>query len=375
MTLVLKSNNTAVNAISDKHGLLAATDWKLMLDFENEDYFSQQNGVKSVVDINSCLESANENAFIYDKNNNYKVVPKNSLRMSLNQKKDAFGLCEEIGFTELYFPGTAPFSKTITLYRGANVGPYIVRAKGAGQVKVSGTDIKSLSNSTVTQENAASLYSVGVESTPTLNLTIDGEITHLSVIAVGLENNVSLNNNFAESKLSTWLFKSTITKFKSQQLSEVLANKKDFTILMQCIDNDYLNVPSSSLGVYKPLLELINLSNHISIIKRKNAGAEELAVRLFKDSTETVLIMSGTKRSSVIAITSGADGVKIAMDGKVSNASGVMSGFTVADALIGSSNQWLSSGLMKAEGVFTKLAIYDRQLSSEELEKATLSFQ
>ncbi|HHP8035203.1 TPA: hypothetical protein ACSIR4_004182, partial [Acinetobacter baumannii] len=74
MTLVLKSNNTAVNAISDKHGLLAATDWKLMLDFENSDFVLRNGSVKTAVDVNSYLEASNGNAFIYDKSNAFKTL-------------------------------------------------------------------------------------------------------------------------------------------------------------------------------------------------------------------------------------------------------------------------------------------------------------
>ncbi|HCG3428247.1 TPA: hypothetical protein NJU29_003889, partial [Acinetobacter baumannii] len=118
MTLVLKSNNTAVNAISDKHGLLAATDWKLMLDFENSDFVLRNGSVKTAVDVNSYLEASNGNAFIYDKSNAFKTLPANSLRMSLNPRKDAYGLCSESGFTELYIPVNNPISKKINLTAG-----------------------------------------------------------------------------------------------------------------------------------------------------------------------------------------------------------------------------------------------------------------
>lgn len=371
MTLVLKSNNVANQSISDQHGLIAAKDWTAMFDFENETYLTQNSGVKSNIDILNYLETVNKNPVVYEKSGEYVTLVDNSLRLSLNKKKDAFGLCEESPATNYYFPSHAPISKKIPLVQGARIGPYLVKMEGSGRVSFSSSSLKDGSSSFATQENPAVFFTENPDAIPELNIEIIGEVTSLSITTGSYD--YRSDNITLRTQQSKWWFDTTVTKMKAAKVAELLANKPNFSIVFQCVDNEYLNLPQT-LSTYKPLLELINSNNHISIMKRKLLGStEELAIRLF-NGAESILTVAGVNRVSTIAISCGAEGFRIAVDGKVTNPSGLMQNFRVGEMLIGSSTQWLAAFVAKAEGVFTKLAIYDRQLTSQELSKVTLSF-
>ncbi|MEG2750008.1 MAG: hypothetical protein RR939_11505, partial [Acinetobacter sp.] len=133
------------------------------------------------------------------------------------------------------------------------------------------------------------------------------------------------------------------------------------------------NIPFSDT-TYRAIIELINGSKDISIIKRRTSPAnEEIAIRMM-DTVETITTLSGESKINTIAISSGADGLMFAVNGIVTQPSQILKGFTVADLLIGSSTKWLGSFNAKAQGVFTKFVVYDRQLSFNELGSVTKSF-
>lgn len=375
MTIVLKSNNVAKSAISDKNGLQAAQDWKVMLDFENNQFL--ENSASDVLSrsITDLISAANTNPIVYTKEGEYVVLADNTPRLSLNRNGTVFGLLEEATATNYYFPSDAPVSKTINLQQGSNIGPWAVKVVGTGSVKVTGSSITSSTSAEFTELQPGYFMVDSPSAIAQVAVEVIGEVKHLSIIGSVFGPNVYTDNALIKTQFSTWRSGSGVTKVRPEKVAAHLLNKQNFSIVFQCVDNDYLNF-SFNDTVYKPLVELVNLSKHISIIKRKagSAAAEEIAIRLFNNS-ENVFSLTGTQKASTIAISSGDNGLMFAVNGNVTNPSQIMNGFTVSDILIGSSSQWLSTIGVKAQGVFTKFAIYDRQLSTDELRLVTQSFQ
>lgn len=375
MTIVLKSNNVAKSAISDKHGLQVAQDWKVMLDFENNQFLEKSASDVLPRSITDFLSVENTNPLVYTKNGEVRVLPDNTPRLSLNRNGTVFGLLEEATATNYYFPSDAPVSKTINLVQGSNTGPWIVKMVGAGSVKVTGSSITSSTSAEFTELQPGYFTANSPSAIAQVAVEVIGEVKHLSITGSGFGPNGYTDNALIKTQFSTWWFASGVSKIKTEKVAAHLLNKQNFSIVFQCVDNDYLNLNFVET-VYKPLVELVNLSKHISIMKRKmgSAAAEEIAIRLFNNS-EVVIPLTGTQKASTIAISSGDNGLMFAVNGNVTNPSQVMNGFTVADILIGSSSQWISSISAKAQGVFTKFAMYDRQLNSDELRVLTQSFQ
>ena len=374
MTIVLKSNNVAKAAISDKHGLQTAHDWKVMLDFENNLFLEKSAFDVLPRSITDFLSVDNTNPFVYTKDGEYIVLADDTPRLSLNRNGTVFGLLEEATATNYYFPSNTPVNKTINLVQGSNAGPWVVKIVGAGSVKVTGSSITSSTSAEFTESQPGYFYTDSPSAVAQVAVEVIGEVKHLSIIGSGFGPNGFTDNSLAKNQLGTWWAASGVTKVKPEKVAQHLLNKKNFSIVFQCVDNDYLNF-SFNDTVYKPLVELVNLSKHISIIKRKSGNAaEEIAIRLF-NSSENVIPLTGTAKSNTIAISSGDNGLIFAVNGNVTNPSQVMKDFTVADILIGSSSQWLSSFNAKAQGTFTKFAMYDRQLNSDELRQVTQSFQ
>ena len=375
MTIVLKSNNVAKAAISDKNGLQTAQDWKVMLDFENNQFLEKSASDVLSRTITDFLSVENTNPFVYTKDGEYVVLADDTPRLSLNRNGTAFGLLEEATAMNYYYPSDAPVSKTINLVQGSNTGPRIVKMVGAGSVKVTGSSIISSTSAEFTELQPGYFMVDSPSAIAQVAIEVIGEVKHLSIIGSGFGPNGYIDNALIKTKFGTWWAASGVTKVKPEKVAQHLLNKKNFSIVFQCVDNDYLNF-SFNDTVYKPLIELVNLSKHISIIKRKigSAAAEEIAIRLFNNS-EVVIPLTGTQKVSTVAISSGDNGLIFAVNGNVTNPSQVMKDFTVADILIGSSSQWISSVGTKAQGVFTKFAMYDRQLNSEELRMVTQSFQ
>ena len=375
MTIVLKSNNVAKAAISDKHGLQTAQDWKVMLDFENNQFLEKSASNVLSRTITDFLSAENTNPFVYTKDGEYVVLADNTPRLSLNRNGTAFGLLEEATATNYYFPSDTPVSKTVNLLQGSNAGPWVVKIVGAGSVKVTGNSITNSTSAEFTESQPGYFYTDSPSAVAQVEVEVIGEVEYLSIIGSGFGPNGYIDNALSKNQLGTWWAASGVTKVKPEKVAQHLLNKKNFSIVFQCVDNDYLNF-SFNDTVYKPLIELVNLSKHISIIKRKigSAAAEEIAIRLFNNS-EVVIPLTGTQKVSTVAISSGDNGLIFAVNGNVTNPSQVMKDFTVADILIGSSSQWISSIGTKAQGVFTKFAMYDRQLNSDELRLVTQSFQ
>ena len=95
MTIVLKSNNVAKAAISDKHGLRVAQDWKVMLDFENNQFLEKSASDVLPRSIADLLSVENTNPIAYTKDGEYVVLADNTPRLSLNRNGTVFGLLEE----------------------------------------------------------------------------------------------------------------------------------------------------------------------------------------------------------------------------------------------------------------------------------------
>lgn len=374
MTIVLKSNNVAKAAITDKHGLRVAQDWKVMLDFENNRFLEKSASGMLSKSITDLISATNENPFVYTKDGEYVIIENNTPRLSLNRNGTVFGLLEEATMMNYYAPSEAPVSKTINLPRGST-GPWVVKMVGTGSVKVTSSAMTKSTSEVFTELQPGYFTLNSPSAVASVTIEIIGKVKHLSIIGSEYGSNGYLDNTLIRNQYATWYFGSGVTKVRREKVAEHLLNKQNFSIVFQCIDNDYLNF-SFDGTVYKPLVELINQSKHISIIKRKigSAAPEEIAIRLF-NNTEVVIPLTGTQKVSTIAISSGDNGLMFAVNGNVTNPSQVMKDFTVADILIGSSNQWLSSISTKAQGVFTKFVMYDRQLNSDELRLVTQSFQ
>lgn len=377
MTLILKSDVVAKNAISDKHGVISAKDWKLMLDFENQEYVERNGNALVGKSINDLVMTSNINPIVYTKDDDYLILPDNSLRLSLNRNKSAFGLLEEATTINYYCPSDAPVSKTIDLLQGSNVGPWVLKMVGSGSVTISGASITNATSLVITEQTPCYFHTESPSSPAQIAIEVTGDVQYLGLFGSDFGTPLVLNNytdnTLIKTQFSSWWFDQGITKLKPEKVSEYLLNKKNFSIVFQCIDNDYLNFNFTET-VYKPLLELVNAGKHISIMKRKaGASAEELAIRLFNTS-EVVVPLNGVQKTSTIAISSGDNGLYFSVNGIVSNPSQVMSDFTIADILIGSSSQWITAFNAKAQGIFTKFAIYDRQLSVEELGMVSKSF-
>ena len=374
MTIVLKSNNVAKAAISDKHGLLAAQDWKVMLDFENNQFLEKSASDVLSGSISDFLAVENANPFVYTKDGEYVDLANNTPRLSLNRNGTAFGLLEESTATNYYFPSDAPVSKTINIARGTNTGPWVVKMVGAGSVKVTGSSITSSTSAEFTELRPGYFTTDSSLATAQVAVEIIGEVKHLSIIGSEFPSNGYIDNALIKTQFSQRWIASGVSRIKTEKVAAHLLDKQNFSIVFQCVDNDYLDF-SFNETVYRPLVELVNLSKHISIIKRKiGSAAEEIAIRLFNNS-EVIIPLISTQKVSTIAISSGDSGLMFAVNGVVTNPSQVMKDFTVADILIGSSRQWISSIGTKAQGVFTKFAMYDRQLNSDELRVLSQSFQ
>lgn len=375
MTIVLKSNNVAKAAISDKHGLQVAQDWKVMLDFENNQFLEKSASDVLSRSITDFLNVDNTNPLVYTKDGEYVVLVDDTPRLSLNRNGTAFGLLEEATAMNYYYPSDAPVSKTINLVQGSNTGPWVVKMVGAGSVKVTGSSITSSTSAEFTELQPGYFMADSPSAIAQVAVEVIGEVKHLSIIGSGFGTNGYTDNTLIKTKFSTWWFGSGVTKVRPEKVAQHLLNKKNFSIVFQCIDNDYLKFNFNDT-IYKPLVELVNLSKHISIIKRKmgSAAAEEIAIRLFNNS-EVVIPLTGMQKASTIAISSGDNDLMFAVNGNVTNPSQVMKDFTVADILIGSSTQWIASSIStKAQGVFTKFVMYDRQLNADELRRVTQSF-
>lgn len=367
MTLVLKSDKTLdvnVPSLGDKHGIVGATDWSLMLDFQNQQYVRKSNNSVEQVELSELLTCTRDTEANIMVDGEYGVIDKNQPRLSQIFRKDSFGLLTESRSTNYFKNSNSPVSQSIT-FTPSGTQYFMVRVVGSGSVSVTCDDITETVGGG-TQQSPLMFKVIKASGTSTMQVNVSGSLSYVSV-----ENCTSGyydEKSFIQTRATSFGRGADVIRLVPENLS----NMSNYTIVFQCVLNSRLVNPffTSSL---QPLLEIGTTTKHYALTTAETTDApKELRFRSFDTTEKSVSVMGGVKRASTIAVCVTPQGLRVAMDGKVSDINTLVQDVPLSALRLGGST-W--TGLEnRADGCFTKLAIYNRSLSVKELSKVSQSF-
>lgn len=369
MSLVLNSNASAKNYIADSVGIPShLSGYVLALDFENNQFFKQIGSVKTLFNINDVVSVVDADGPVYSETGDY-IFEKNIEtipRITLNQREDAYGLASEGGAQNLYFPSNKPVSKTISLNAVSGARTYSAFYLGSGSVQINCSQSTPSTKQLTNLERGFFNFDVAASVAANFELIITGDVSYL-FFGLGKERPVIPTLQKSSSPISQ---KTEVINLTNNVLQYIKSNS---TIVFQCVLNELITGLDKTM--LAGLLELSNINGKsISLIHRLLNGYHELVLRSFATS-ETIQTISSVTKYSTIALSLGVEGLRVAVDGKVSSTLNTdFAGYNPSSVTLGRTPLWTAAA-GAAEGIFTKFIVYDRALNSEELSAITKAFQ
>lgn len=371
MALVLKSNvalDPSVKPLGDKHGVIGSVDWKYMLDFSNQEYFSQSSGVKQKHEFSDFVSySRNLQAEIIDKNGNAQIVASHIPRFS--KIGNNFGLLIESGRSNYFLNSDAPKTQTVTGFTAGATIQLVCFIEGTGTVTISGVGVTPI-NVTAYAGNPAIFNLENTNGSASITATVAGNVTFCQI--------TQARGGAKETSRIHTLDRSVAINTDEASLNSLITDslRSNFTVLMQVVRQP--NVLYQAINDMSSVIEIANSANsHFSLIHLKAANSlnssANARIRSYTDGTEKRVSMAPEIESKAKTYAfSISDNISWARNGVYLGMQEFTNNFDAASIKLGVS-AWLG-GSGALDGIITKIAIYDRVLSANELETVSRSF-
>ncbi|MDM1765710.1 MULTISPECIES: hypothetical protein [unclassified Acinetobacter] len=377
MSVIIKSDKIATASLGNINGIKGAKDWSIFLDFENEVYSTKSNDViKKDYLLSDVVEASRQNLngapISINKSGIERAITSTTEVRTALLKNGRFGLLSEDENDNFFLNSSAPATQTVTLPAAAS--RIAVSCEGAGSLTVNG-DI-SEKGTIVTKDKPYLFTRTSTSAACNLNITVNGSLTHAQV-------EVAVGEHTASSKIKTGgaIVKRPreYVKVKQSLFDSIIANKNGFTILAQTLAynptinsaNSYASQLVLEGGTAFKLMKQCGLSNQQYMGYLKN----------FIDST-------ATNNSAVFKGTFSAENRfhahTFALAFGEGKALGAYSGMSEAQLVVSDplniTNIMFGTGYASPigqnglRGIITKLVVYDRVLSQEEITELSKSW-
>lgn len=378
MSVVIKSDKKATASLGNINGIKGPSDWSIFLDFENEVYSTKSAGVlKKDYALTDVVEASRINLsgspISISRSGIEKAITSTTEIRTALLKNGRFGVLSEDTNENFFLNSSAPVSQTIVMSAAAT--KIIVSCEGAGSITVNGDVVGA--GAVVTKDTPRIFDRVSSTAVCNLSLVVNGALTHAQVeLATGA--------NTASSKIKTTAVTATrareIVKVKNSLFASIIQNKSAFTVLVQTVDfNPVINPSNYAIN----RLGLENLGSSVKILKMGGLSNNLYHgyTMQYIDSTATnntaVLkdAFSASSRfysySQAVAINNG--GIRAAFNGIAEGALSVANPFLAENITFGSGYP-SPIGRNGLRGIVTKLVVYDRVLTQEEITELTKSW-
>ena len=377
MTLILKSDKKATASLGNINGINGPQDWSMFLDFEKESYATKRGGVTTTnYALTDVVEASRANLAgapisISKSGVESKISSTTAIRTAL-LKNGRFGLlAEDLNFN--YFLNSAtPANQTVTL--PASLLKITASCEGTGSLTITG-DI--LNGPVTVDANNPKVLDRSTTSAPcNLNIVVNGSLTHAQIeIATG-----SLT---ATSKITTTSAPvertRELVKVKQSLFNSIIQNKSGFTVVAQTIDynpvvNPSISAPANRLGIENATLKVLHLNSisngaYTSILAYWNGSAKTNNDALTKGAVDSNRFKT---YNDALALASGK--LLAAFNGVANSQLTIANPFTATDITLGN-GYYSPLGTPGLAGIVTKLVIYDRVLTQDEITTLTKSWR
>lgn len=374
MSLALKSNNLATKSLGNVNGIMGDQDWSLFLDFENGEYVSKVSGVKSQLELSQVLVStstkvASSLPMTMDKYGNKSYLEQmNSLRWW--GALDRFGLLVEDSQTNWFKYSNAPATQVIeNIPAGSQM---VISCIGTGSLTVTGTDI---SPTVVTEGTPFAVPPVG--TVRDISVQVVGTLSHVQAIRyAGI---VSVATPVTTPGSGATTSGNDRVEISSTLLTELINTSNPITIVLQTLPTAKLVDPRSTYNESRILLET-NQHNIVMGLTTSTYGVASRLVASNKTDSTYVTTGSGTAKSyeetgviltQVLQIT--ASGLATCLNGGSlykPSGSGNLNNITKLHLGRGVVSPVHQGG----NCIFTKMAIYNRSFTDNELVELSKSW-
>lgn len=378
MSVIIKSDKKASVSLGNINGIKGPQDWAMFLDFENEAYATQTSGIiKKDYLLGDVVEATRQNLngapISIDKNGIEKTITSTiDIRTAL-LRNGRYGILVEDTNENFFINSSSPASQTISMAAAAT--RIIVSCEGSGSITVNGNVVGA--GAVVTKDTPRIFDRVSTSAVCNLNLVVNGSLNHAQVeLATGSH---TVSSKIKTSNVSVTRVRE-IVKVKRTLFNSIIQNKSAFTVLVQTIDFNPAVNPSNHVV---NRLGLENLGGSVKLLKM--AG---LSVNMYHGYTMQYIDSAATNNTAIlkdsfdiekrfypynqaIAINSGS--ISAAFNGIAEGNLSIANPLSVADITFGSGYA-SPIGRNGLRGIVTKLVVYDRVLTQEEVTELTKSW-
>lgn len=367
MSLVLKSNKLATQSLGNINGIVGSQDWSLFLDFENGEYTKKNDGVKTKLTENQILFCTSDKNLLTrplteDRFGNKSVVTmQNQLRWW--SASDRFGLLIEDSQENWFLNSSNPKTQTISnIFAGSLM---TVSCIGPGSLIISGENITTI---TVTEKTPFAIPTI--QSVRSINVEVVGDLTHAQVIRTAGIATMHTPIHTVSAKLFSG---SDSVEIDQSLISSLIDKNKPVTIVFQTLPLANINDPRSTYNESRIVFETPEINAVFGLSKYTDLSLANRFVSSFKTNNTYQSSGSGSKQEiSEIGLTN-TQVIQITADLVTSSMNG---GPLFRPANSTDINKFtrikLGGGVVtpvhqSANCIFTKLVIFNRQLSDDEI--------
>lgn len=380
MTLILKSDKKATASLGNINGIKGSQDWAMFFDFENEIYATKKSGLlKQDYKLTDVVEASRANLngapISISKEGTEKAVTSTTEIRTALLKNGRFGLLAEDLNTNFFLNSSTPATQTIVM--PASGVRIVASCEGSGSLTITGDFYGS--PITVTADTPKVMERLSNTTACNLNITVSGTLTHAQIeLATGMQTATSKSKTGATSATREREF----VKVKKSLFDSIITNKSALTVLIQTIDyNPVVNQISGSICQRLTLvsgtdLKIMRMSGIDSNLKLNSFSYQYIN----STPSNTLQTVAGTWTSQARfiarnqACTFDGNTLRSAFNGVAENTLGINNPFPVDE--IGFGYGYNSPiGVNGLRGIVTKLVVYDRVLTQDEITNLTKSWQ
>jgi len=376
MTLILKSDQIASNSIGNIYGINGELDFQVMLDFNRGLYRYKDAGELKDISLSQAITLTRASKAEYkDRSGVVKTAQANEPRIHYMSDLDVQGLLIEGARTNLFLNPNTPVTQTIQIPNTGTVQALALKVEGTGSATMSG-DVTNLSRTSATEGNPQGALPISGLSTINVTVTITGNVTRCQLERTPSSTGGNYASSFIPADIAS---RAGDVVALSELLATKLATAK--TVVCQFVYQERL---------VKGFAESIGV---VSLEDKNNAKGGVFLTRALAatsgDATQkTVVVNPGStsiakqnampsvdsrKVTSVVAFSSGGLNTIQAVNGSTKEVTGESIAINFNKMTIGGGDGF-SSATGAAGGILTRLAIYDRKLTTEEIAKISTSW-
>lgn len=372
MTIIIKSDQVATQSLGNTYGINGELDFDVMLDFNRGNYVYRDSGALNKVTLADAIALTRASKATYkDRDNITQVAEANQPRIHFMQDLGVQGLLLETSRENLL---TGTGTQTITIPTTGSVQALALSVEGTGSATMSG-GVQSLTSVSATEGNPQGALPITGSGTASVTVTVTGSVTKLQLERTPS----STGGNYASSFMPAGL---TSRASDIATLSNLLAAKLGSTGTVVCqfaYQERLVTGFAESTGVFS-LEDSTALKGGIYVTRALANGSGDATQKVTAVAPNTTTIektnampsVANRKVTTALIYDRGLDMAQ-GVNGSIKDVTGTSSQLSPNRMTIGGGDIF-STGTGTAGAILTRLAIYNRKLTRDDLAKISASW-